>query len=97
MKWKQIGVKEIVDTREFPFFIQWLSADHPSQDGTPQAEIEKLVIADNHQLADSWFKDEILGSLGDVKIEWVDPSVNDDQSGIISVHLSTPAGLVVLD
>jgi hypothetical protein len=35
LKWKQIGVKEIADTREFPFFIQWLSADHPSQDGTP--------------------------------------------------------------
>ena len=29
LKWKQIDVKEIADTREFPFFIQWLSADHP--------------------------------------------------------------------
>ncbi len=29
LKWKQIGVKEIADVREFPFFIQWLSADHP--------------------------------------------------------------------
>ena len=36
---------------------------------TPLAEIEKIVIADNDQLADSWFKDEILASLGDVNIE----------------------------
>jgi len=97
LKWKQIGVKEIADTREFPFFIQWLSADHPSQDGTPLAEIEKIVIADTDQLADSWFKEEILASLGDVTIEWIDPSTNDDQSGIVAVHLVTPGGVVVLD
>ena len=97
LKWKQIGVKEIVDTREFPFFIQWLSTDHPSQDGTPLAEIEKIVIADKDQLADSWFTEKILAALGDVNIEWVDPSTNDNQSGIVEVHLSTPSGVVVLD
>ena len=97
LRWKQIGVKEIADTREFPFFIQWLSEDHPSQDGTPLAEIKKIVIADKDQLADSWFKGEILDSLGDVNIEWVDPKTNDDQNGIVAVHLSTPVGIVLLD
>jgi len=97
LKWKQIGVKEIVDTREFPFFIQWLSADHPSQDGTPLAEIKKIIIADNDQLAHSWFKEDILKSIGEVNIEWVDPTTNDDQAGIVAVHLSTPTGVVVLD
>jgi hypothetical protein len=90
-------VKEIADVRELPFFIQWLTTDHPSQDGTPLAEIEKIVIADKDQLASSWFKDEILTALGDIAIEWVDPSTNDDQSGIVAVHLSTPSGVVVLD
>ena len=97
LKWKQIGVKEIADVREFPFFIQWLTSDHPSQDGSPLAEIEKIVIADNDQLADSWFKDEILAALGDVVIEWVDPATNDDQTGIVAVHLMTPNGAVILD
>ena len=97
LKWKQIGVKEIADTREFPFFIQWLSTDHPSQDGTPLAEIEKIVIADKNQLADSWFKKEILTSLGDVNIEWVDPSLNDNQTGIVGIQLLTPIGSVLLD
>jgi len=97
LKWKQIGVKEIADTREFPFFIQWLSEDHPSQDGTPLGEIKKIVIADKNQLADSWFKEDILASLGDVTIEWVDPERNDGQSGIVSVQLSVPSGLVIID
>jgi hypothetical protein len=97
LKWTQIGVKEIAETREFPFFIQWLSADHPSQDGTPLAEIEKIVIADKAQLADSWFTEEIFAALGDVDIEFVDPSLNDNESGIIAVHLSTLTGDVILD
>ena len=33
LKWKQIGVTEIADSHELPFFIQWLTTDHPSQDG----------------------------------------------------------------
>jgi hypothetical protein len=61
------------------------------------AEIEKIVIADTDQPADSWFKEDILASLGDVTIEWVDPSTNVDQSGIVAVHLSAPTGVVVLD
>ncbi len=97
LKWKQIGVKEIADSREFPFFIQWLSKEHPSHEGTPQAQIKKIEIADQDQLSESWFKEEILASLGGVEIIWVDPSENDNQSGIVSIHLETPNGLVVLD
>jgi hypothetical protein len=89
-------VKEIADSREFPFFIQWLSTDHPSQDGTPNAEIEKIVIADKDQLADSWFKEEILASLGEIEIVWVDPSENDAQTGIVEIHLHGSNGAVLL-
>jgi hypothetical protein len=96
LKWKQIGVKEIVEAPELPFFIQWLSAEHPSQDGASVAAVSKIVISDKDQLADSWFKEDILAALGDVDIEWVDPTTNDDQSGIVSVHLATPGGFVVL-
>jgi hypothetical protein len=97
LKWKQIGVKEIVDAPEFPFFIQWLTEDHPSKDGTPTASIEKILIADTEQLAGSWFKDDILESLGDVTIEWVNLSDNEGQSGIVEVYLLTPSGSEKLD
>ena len=97
LKWKQIGVKEISDSREFPFFIQWLSTDHPSQDGMPLAEITKIVFGDSDQLTNSWFKDEIISSLGKVKIDWVNSTSNEGQSGIANVHLSTPGGPVILD
>ena len=97
LKWKQIGVKEITDSRELPFFIEWLTEDHPSKDGSTVSKIEKIVISDKDQLSDSWFKSEILGALENVSIDWVDPSSQDGETGIVSVHLSTPNGSVVLD
>lgn len=45
LKWKQIGVNEITDSCNLPFFIQWLTADHPSQDRKGVAAIEKIAIA----------------------------------------------------
>jgi hypothetical protein len=97
LKWKQIGVNEITDSRELPFFIQWLTADHPSQDGKAVAAIEKITIADTDHLADSWFKSEILGGLNGADVEFIDPSTNDGEYGIVAVHLTTPTGSVVLD
>jgi hypothetical protein len=97
LKWKQIGVKEITDSRELPFFIEWLTKNHPSKDGSTVSKIEKIVIADKDQLSDSWFKSEILSALENVEIDWVDPSSQDGETGIVSVHLITPNGSVVLD
>ncbi len=97
LKWKQIGVKEIEESRELPFFIQWLTDDHPSKNGIAVSKIVKISIADKDQLSDSWLKDEILGALGNVSIDWIDTANQDDEAGIISVQLSTPNGFVVLD
>lgn len=97
LKWKQIGVKEITDSREFPFFIQWLTDDHPSKDGSPVSKIEKIVISDSNKLNESWFKDEILNSLNGIEIEWVESTNTDFEKGILAVHLRTPLELVVID
>ena len=87
LKWKQIGVKEITGAGELPFFIQWLTEKHPSKDGNSVAKISKIVIADDEQLANSWFKDEIKRGLIDVEIEWVKPELNDGDKGIVAVEL----------
>ena len=87
LKWKQIGVKEITGAGELPFFIQWLTEQHPSKDGNSVAKISKIVIADDEQLADSWFKDEIKSGLTDVEIEWVKPELNYGEKGIVSIEI----------
>ena len=97
LKWKQIGVKEIIGSGELPFFIQWLTDNHPSKDGNSVAKITKLVIADDEKLADSWFQDEIKSALSGVEIEWVKPESNEGDKGIVAVELTVNNSKVRLD
>ena len=97
LKWKQIGVKEIIGSGELPFFIQWLTDNHPSKDGNSVAKISKLVIADDEKLADSWFQDEIKSALTGVEIEWVKPESNEGDKGIVAVELTVNNKIIKLD
>jgi Glyoxalase-like domain len=91
LEWKQIGVLEIAEQPELPFFIQWLTNDHPSVDGKAHAEITKIEIAAKGELDDSWFKDDIHAALRDLEVNWVDPSTAEDESGIVSITFSNGA------
>jgi hypothetical protein len=97
LKWKQIGVKEIEESRELPFFIEWLTEDHPSKDGNAVARIEKITIADKDQLSESWFKEEIIEALSGISVEWVSPTSNDGENGITQITVKTPNALITLD
>jgi hypothetical protein len=97
LKWKQIGVKEIIGSGELPFFIQWLTDNHPSKDGNSVAKISKLVIADDEKLADSWFQEEIKSALSGVEIEWVKPESNEGDKGIVAVELTVNNSKIRLD
>jgi hypothetical protein len=96
LKWKQIGVKEIEESRELPFFIQWLTEDHPSKDGNPLATITRIVIRDSKELEESWFKGEILSSMGEINIEWSSEIENEPENGIVSIFFETPQGIIEL-
>ena len=87
LKWKQIGVKDIMGSGELPFFIQWLTEMHPSKDGNSVAKITKIVIADDEELANSWFKNEINSGLTDIQIEWIRPELNEGEKGIVKVEI----------
>ena len=97
LKWKQIGVKEIIGSGELPFFIQWLTDNHPSKDGNGVAKISKLVIADDEKLADSWFQDEIKSALTGVEIEWVKPESNEGDKGIVRIEFAVNKQKIVVD
>jgi hypothetical protein len=64
--------------------------DRPSQDGKTVAAIEKITIAVTDHLSDSWFKIEILSGLNGADVEFIDPSANDGEYGIVAVNLMTP-------
>ena len=97
LKWKQIGVKEIDESRELPFFIQWLTEDHPSKDGNAVARIKKIVIVDKDELSDSWFKAEILDSLAKINVECKVSSDDNLEDGIDSIEFIVEGSLIAVD
>jgi hypothetical protein len=44
LTWKQIGVRRLQDSNGQPFFIEWLSNNHPSANGNPKAKLIKVKI-----------------------------------------------------
>ena len=97
LKWKQIGLLGTLEDSQLPFFIQWLTQDHPSTDGKPVAEIKRIDISGDEQIIKEWLGSEPAQAFRDVEVLWRDPKEFDGETGIVSVVLSTPNGDIVLD
>ena len=98
LSWKQIGVLGTLEDKQLPFFIEWLSLDHPSTDGKAIAKLVKVEIAGDEKIITDWLGSPLALAIGaDVEVQWVDPSANDGDNGIVAVHLMTPNGVVRLD
>jgi hypothetical protein len=44
ISWKQIGVLDIIENSEVPFFIQWQTSYHPSKIGSASSNLELINI-----------------------------------------------------
>ena len=44
LEWKQLGVKDILQNSQLPFFVEWVSNTHPSTDGVSFAKLIELII-----------------------------------------------------
>lgn len=97
LRWKQIGVLGTLEDAQLPFFVQWLSQDHPSADGKPVAKIVKVEIAGSEETIESWLGSDLANAIGGVEVQWLSPEQNDGESGIVAVHLETPHGVIRLD
>jgi len=97
LKWKQIGVNDIFLMNELPFFVQWHTKNHPSEDGIAEAKIKKLYISSENKLEKSFFKKEIYNSLTNTDVEWINPSQIDNFKGIDSVDFETRNGLISIE
>ncbi len=97
LKWKQIGVLGTLEDSQLPFFIQWMSHEHPSTDGKAVAEIVKFEISGDEKTIEEWLGSDLSKAFDDVEIQWLDPATLDGQTGLIAVHLATPNGVVRLD
>ena len=97
LKWKQIGVKELLTDPELPFFIEWQDGHHPSEVGTPNASITKIAFSNQDPLEKSIFKAELLEALRRNSIAISTVPETSDGVGITWIGLSSPIGTTRID
>jgi len=68
LKWKQVGVKELLTDPELPFFIQWEDGNHPSEVGTAVSAIKEITFANSDPLERTSFKDQVTSALNSTGI-----------------------------
>ena len=95
LKWKQIGVLGTLEDRQLPFFIEWKADHHPSADGKAVSKIVKIEIAGDERIIKTWLASEISEATNGVSI--LISKNNLGESGITSVQLETPTGMVLID
>ena len=93
LKWKQLGVKELSKNGHFPFFVQWLSENHPSKDLEAKASITSINLNGSKKELTSWI-DSDVSKYNQVKL--VEDSTSID-SEITSVTFESNGNLIEID
>ena len=90
LRWRQIGVLNVMDEPELPFFVEWDALDqHP---GNPRGAVElsSIEICGSPERLSDWLMadGEVIGH-----VSWVE----DDEPGIVACLFNTPRGMVRID
>lgn len=90
LRWRQIGVLDLIDDPQLPYFIEWQTREcHPACDGGP-VELSTIEMSGDPGILTSW-----LDASGEPAghITWV----TDDEAGIVACGFNTPRGFVRID
>jgi hypothetical protein len=93
LKWKQLGVKELSKNGHFPFFVQWLSENHPSKDLEAKASITSINLNGSKKELNSWI-DSDVSNYDQIKL--VEDNKNID-SEITSVTFESNGNFIEID
>lgn len=97
LTWHQIGVLDLMDDPQLPFFVAWdCPTDmHPSRPGGA-CRIERIEICGDESTVREWLGGSLQSLPGDIEISWIPPSADED-TGIVAVWFATPHGSVRID
>ena len=60
-------------------------------------KISKLEIAGDPDRIREWIGEDFTSVFDGIQIDWIDPSENNDETGLVAVNFSTPSGTFRLD
>ena len=94
LQWKQVGVNDVIDNPQLPFFIEWISSadEHPSR-GANAISIKSIEISGDAQTITDYLGAPNNHPLDNIDIVWVQT----ETPGIVAVTFETAHGLVRID
>ncbi len=96
LRWRQIGVLDLLDDPQVPFFVQWLTtSEHPAASGSDIRLASMELNGDAHTLGE-WLgvtEGEVCECLEGIKVTWVDS----EDRGLVACEFDTPRGRVRID
>ncbi|MDP2288790.1 MAG: VOC family protein [Actinomycetota bacterium] len=94
LEWKQLGVLNVMENPQLPFFVEWSSSQgmHPSS-GAGNVTVERIEIAGDPHTVSAYIGENFMDVMDGVYVEWVEA----ESPGIIAVTFSTPNGTVRID
>jgi hypothetical protein len=96
LKWKQLGVMGTLENAEFPFFIEWLTKEHPSTTGLPKAALEKIEIVGNSKSLFDWSGLDINKYLGTMQLDWLESAPDKKSIGITKIDFRIGDKLITI-
>ncbi|MDP9092797.1 MAG: VOC family protein [Actinomycetota bacterium] len=96
LRWKQIGINDILADPQLPFFVQWLTDDqhHPSAGGS-SLSLQGLEIAGDQARIDDYLGVPTHQPLDGIAVQWLPPV--EGETGVIAAVFGTASGEVRLD
>ena len=73
LKWRQIGVIEVLEDFSQPFFVEWVSKDHPGKDGAGTADLFEIVFEANQDKSLRTIREYIGEITKNLKLEFITP------------------------
>ncbi|MDO9485159.1 MAG: VOC family protein [Actinomycetota bacterium] len=94
IEWKQLGVLNVMENPQLPFFVEWSSSpeNHPSK-GAAKVTVERIEIAGDPNTVSAYIDENFMDVMDGVYVEWVEA----ENPGIIAVTFATPNGAVRID
>ena len=96
LKWKQIGVLDVLNDSKNPFFIEWISVNHPSKDGSPRAKISKIVMNGELKDLNPKFNDTFSEVSQEIEIVWQGTMEGNFDAGINFIEIKTGDEIIEL-
>lgn len=96
LRWRQIGINDVSEDPQLPFFVQWESEEvhHPAYGGSSIA-LSGLEIAGDEPTVDAYLGTSSRQPLDSVEVEWLVPFEGD--TGVVAATFTTSEGEVRID